>query len=201
MNYKIQCAIALLLASSSASREVSLASDAQSFKEIEESVSKDPGVVESLKFRTVPVAFTTRKIPKGHVFTAADLEDHNIKYRNAPPDAVISCKKLFGRKCVEPLNAGSVVSVQDIGIPLMMNQIVSAKARNWKNSTEKLGTICITETPLKAGEQIKKASVANSRMPLRLMPCDALRDASQAIGKKCKFGCEKKHILMHHDLF
>lgn len=175
-------------------------SDANTYKEIEESVSKDPGVVESVKFRTFPVAFTARKIPKGHVFTAADLEDHNINYEQVPPDAVISCKKLYGRKCVEPLNALSVVSVRDIGIRLTPNQIISAKARNWDNSTEKLGPICITATALKAGEQIKKVNITNSRMPLRLMPCDAVTDTSQALGKRSKFGCAKNHILMHHDL-
>lgn len=201
MKYKIPCTIALILAFSYGSKEFSQAAKAKSFKEIEESVSTDSGAVESMKFRTVPVAFTTRKIPKGHIFTAADLEDHNIKYRNAPPDAIISCQKLYGRKCVVPLKATSVVSVQDIGIPLMMNQIVSAKARDWENSTEELGPICITETPLKAGEQIKKENVTNSRMPLRLMPCNAVPDTSQAIGKKCKFRCEQKHILMRHNLF
>ncbi|MFN8554523.1 MAG: hypothetical protein U0103_23890 [Candidatus Obscuribacterales bacterium] len=176
-------------------------SDANTYKEIEESVSKDPGVVESVKFRTFPVAFTARKIPKGHVFTAADLEDHNINYEHVPPDAVISCKKLYGRKCVEPLNALTVVSVRDIGIPLTPNQIISAKARNWDNSTEKLGPIYVSETAIKAGDRIKKENIRNSKMPLRLEPCDVVNEISQVIGKKCKFGCAKNHILMQHDLF
>ncbi len=171
-----------------------------SFKEIDESVSKDPGVTESLQFRTFPVAYTTRKIPKGHTFTAADLHDHNIGFEHVPADAVISCRKLFGRKSVAPLNQASVVSVQDIGIALTPNQVVTSTARNWDKSTEKLAGVFVTRVALTPGETIKRDQVSSTKMPVRLIPCDATTRSIDVVGKKCKFGCVKNHILMQHDL-
>lgn len=186
-----------LIASACASSQPSYS---KSFKEIDESVSNDPGVAESLQFRTFPVAYTTRKIPKGHTFTAADLHDHNIAFEHVPADAVISCRKLFGRKSVAPLNHASVVSVQDIGIALTPNQVVTLTARNWDKSTEKLAGVFVTRVALTPGKTIKREEVSLTKMPVRLMPCDVATGSTNVVGKKCKFGCVKNHILMQHDL-
>lgn len=162
--------------------------------------SKEIVSEQFFKFRTFPVAFTTRKIPKGHSFTAADLEDRQISLEHVPADAVVTCKKLYGKKSVLPINERTVVSVQDIGLHLKENEIVGTNVRDYKYNSEKMCSIYVAKVELKPGENIRSEQIMNSKMPLRLVPCDAVLNSAQILGKKCKYGCAKNHIIMKHDV-
>ncbi|CAN5179296.1 hypothetical protein BH10CYA1_BH10CYA1_60960 [soil metagenome] len=171
-----------------------------SFEELEKKVIKDSGITDELP-RTMPVAFTTRKIAKGHAFNVADVEERKINIDQVPADAVISCRKLVGRKSFTALNGAEVVSIQDLGFEVTESQIAGMTARDWGKFHEKMGSVCYANVAIKPGEKLKANQLVDHKMPLRIVPCDAVTHSSLVAGRICKFGCAKRHIIMQHDVF
>ena len=173
---------------------------AASFEELQKNVLKDSGSNTDQLPRTLPVAFTTRKIAKGHVFTAADLEERNINIDQVPGDACVSARKLVGRQSITAMNMYEVISVQDLGLRLTESQIAGMTARDWSKFKEKMGTVCYAKVEIKPGEKFKAEMLVDHKMPIRIVPCDAVTHSSLVIGRVCKFGCAKRHIIMQHDV-
>ncbi|MBS1952630.1 MAG: hypothetical protein JST89_00445 [Cyanobacteria bacterium SZAS-4] len=173
---------------------------AASLEESQKKGAKDTGNITDQLPRTLGVAFTTGKIAKGHVFTAADLEERNISIDQIPSDACVSAKKLVGRQSLTAKNKHEVISVQDLGIGLTESQIAGMTARDWSKYKEKMGTVCFAKVEIKPGEKFKPAMLVDHKMPIRIVPCDAVTNSSLVIGKVCKFGCAKRHIIMQHDI-
>ncbi|MBI2809312.1 MAG: SAF domain-containing protein [Candidatus Melainabacteria bacterium] len=174
---------------------------AANFEGSQKKVIQDSAIPDDQLPRTLPVAFTTRKIAKGHVFTAADVEERKINIDQVPSDAVISCRKLVGRKSLTSMNAREVVSIQDLGFGVTESQIAGMTARDWGKFREKMGSVCYTKVAIKPGEKLKTDQIVDHKMPLRIVPCDAVTHSSLVAGRTCKFGCAKRHIIMQHDLF
>ena len=174
---------------------------AASSEEVQKRVNEASRNDEDQIPRTLPVAFTTRKIAQGHVFTATDVEERKIKIDQVPADAVISCRKLVGRKSLTALNEHAVICIQNLGFGITESQIAGMTARDWTKFQEKMGSVCYAKVVIKPGEKFKSEQLVDHKMPLRIVPCDAVTRSSLAVGKICKFGCAKKHIIMQHDVF
>lgn len=174
---------------------------AASFEERQKKVIKDSGSITDQLPRTLPVAFTARKIAKGHVFTATDLEEHQINIDQIPGDACVSARKLVGKQSQTALNNHAVISVQDLGIGLTESQIAGMTARDWSKYKEKMGTVCYAKESIRPGEKYRAVFLVDQKMPIRIVPCDAVTRSSLIIGRRCKFGCAKRHIIMQHDVY
>lgn len=173
---------------------------AASFEELQKKMMSESGSTTDQLPRTLPVAFTTRKIAKGHVLTAADLEERNINIDQIPSDACVSARKLVGRQSLTAMNMYEVISVQDLGVKLTESQIAGMTARDWSKFKEKMGTVCYAKVEIKPGEKFKAVMLVDHKMPIRIVPCDAVTHSSLVIGRVCKFGCAKRHIIMQHDI-
>ncbi len=175
-------------------------SQAASFEELQKKMLKDSGSTTDQLPRTLPVVFTARKIAKDHVFTAADLEERKISIDQVPGDACVSARKLVGRRSLTAMNAHEVISVQDLGVGLTESQIAGMTARDWSKYKEKMGTVCFAKVAIKPGEKFKADMLVDHKMPIRIVPCDAVTHSSLVIGRRCKFGCAERHIIMQHDV-
>jgi len=176
-------------------------SQAASFEELQKKTLKDSGSNTDQLPPTLPVVFTARKIAKDHVFTAADLEERKISIDQVPSDACVSARKLVGRRSQTAMNVHQVISVQDLGVGLTESQIAGMTARDWSKYKEKMGTVCYAKVTIKPGEKFKADMLVDHKMPIRIVPCDAVTHSSLVIGRRCKFGCAVRHIIMQHDIW
>ncbi|MBA4026670.1 MAG: hypothetical protein C0473_00360 [Cyanobacteria bacterium DS3.002] len=149
--------------------------------------------------RTGHIVYALRDIKKGAEIKAEDVEDKLVERGSVPADAAAN-SEIVGIKSIEDIGIAQIISIRDFGKPLSKTMLEKLVITDVPDTKEELASVIVAAKDLKKGAPFTNADLLATKMPLALLPMDAIADSGATTGKKCKHGLVKGQLITQHDL-
>ncbi len=149
--------------------------------------------------QTGHVVYALRDIKKGAEIKAEDVEDKLVDIGGVPADAAAN-SEIVGRKSTEDIGIAQIISIRDFGKPLSKTMLEKLVIADVPDTKEELASVMVAAKDLEKGAPFTNADLLTTKMPLAVLPRDAIADSGATTGKKCKYGLVKGQVITQHDL-